>query len=67
MGNEVVDNRTTKKDDNKNYTSCLRPKLDVYNKKVITESNSHHIKTKLKQLNLYITRKDMRLVLDGTV
>ena len=50
-----IDNRTTGMDNKKkpNNQLYLRPKLDVYNEKNITESNSRQIKTKTKQFNLY--------------
>ena len=47
----VFDNRTTKMDQRKiKIKHYLRPQLDVYNKKIITKSNSRHIKSKQNSL-----------------
>ena len=57
---KIVDNMTTMKDNKKsNNKHHLRPKLDVSNKKTITKSNSHQIKTETKQFNLYFLKKKM--------
>ena len=65
---KVVDNRTTRKDNNINQITNI-----IYDKnlmsiieKIITKSNSQQIKTKTKQYNVCFIRKDMRLVPNAT-
>ena len=65
---EVVDNRTTRKDNNKNQTINIiydQNSMSV-KEKIITKSNSHQIKTKTKQFNLWFIRKDMGPVPNAT-
>ena len=52
---KIVDNKTAIKDNKKsNNKHYLLAKLDVYNeKKILTKSISHQIKTKTKQVNQY--------------
>ena len=44
----------------------LRPNLDVYNKNIITVSNSNQKKTLNKKNNLYFARKDIGPVVNAT-
>ena len=47
---KVFDNRNTKKDHKKSEHKHHLRQLDVYNKKIITKSNSHQIKPKQNRL-----------------
>ena len=64
----VVGNRTTRKNNNKNKTTnIIYDQNSMYIiERIITKSNSHQIKTKTKQFNVFFIRKDMGLVPNST-
>ena len=65
---KVLDNKTTRKDNNKYQTTNINYDQNSMStiKKIITKSNSHQIKTKTKQFNLYFIGNDMKLVPNAT-
>ena len=64
----VVDNRTTRKDNNKHQKTNIiydQNSISIL-KEIITESKSHQIKPKQNNLTSALIKKDMGTVLNAT-